>query len=157
MSYIELAETAKKTLGIEEGTAIEAIKKLMDEGRCYEPMVGFLHPIINGEKPSATQPASASEKHAKGESMTSADALWIRDHNDEEPTDKILITSPASSAEEQPKPENEISRTQHAQESKESKTKRNNPVKRPTKKKKIEREPANNNQKTLFTEAPEQI
>lgn len=156
VSYIELAETAKKTLGIEEGTAIEAIKKLMDEGRCYEPMVGF-HPIINEEKLFATKPASASEKHTKGESITSADALWIRDHNDEEPTDKLLITSPASSAEEQSKPENEISRTQHEQETKESKTKRNNLVKRLTKKKKIEREPANNNQKTLFTEAPEQI
>ena len=40
---------ARVILGIKEETAIEAIKRLMNEGRCNEPTVGFLHPIINEE------------------------------------------------------------------------------------------------------------
>ncbi len=134
----------------------ERIFYLMNEGRCYEPEVGFLHPIINEEKPSPSMPASASEKHIQRESMTSADELRIREHKDEEPKDKILITSQASSVEEQPKPENEFYKTLRVQEGKESKTKRNNPLKRLTKKMKIERGSANSNQKTLSTEAPGQ-
>ncbi len=153
VSYIELAETAKKTLGVEEETVIEEIKRLMNEGRCYEPRVGFLHPILNKEKPPDTLSASASEKYAEHESAISIDSLSVRDHEDEEPKDKILITSQASSPEELTKPENESSKTLRVQESKESRTKRNNPAKRLTKKKKIERGSANNNQKTLFTEA----
>jgi len=35
---------------IPDSPTIEAIKTLMNEGRCYEPTVGFLHPILNGEK-----------------------------------------------------------------------------------------------------------
>ncbi len=153
VSYIELAETAKKTLGIEEDIVIEAIKRLMNEGRCYEPRVGFLHPVLNKEKPPDTLPASDSENYAEHESTTSADALWIKDHEDEEPKDEVRIISQKSSSEEQLKPENESSKTLRVQENTESRTKRNSPVKRLTKKKKIERESANNNQKTLFAEA----
>ncbi len=156
VSYIELAETVKKTLGIEESAAIEVIKRLMNEGRCYEPRVGFLHPILKEEKPPDILPAAVSEKHVGLESATSTNALLIGDHKDEEPKDKTLIASQASSPEEQLKPENESSKTLHVQENKESRTKRNNPVKRLIKKKKIERGFANNNQKTLFTEAPVQ-
>ena len=58
--------------------------------------------------------------------------------------------------EEQPKPENEFYETPRVQESKKSMTKRNNPEKRSPKKKKIERKPANNSQKTLFAEPPGQ-
>jgi hypothetical protein len=121
-----------------------------------ELKIGFLHPILNEEKPPDTLPASASEKHIELESKISMDALLIRDQEVEESPDKTLIASQASSPEELPKPENESSKTHHVQESKESRTKRNNPVKRQTKKKKIDREFVNNNQKTLFTEAPSQ-
>ncbi len=152
-SYTELADTAKKILGIEENTAIEAIKRLLNEGRCYEPRVGFLHPILKEEKPPDTLPASASEKHTEHESVTSMDAPSIREHKDEEPKDKILITSRASSGEELPKPENEISKTLQIKESKESKTKPNDSIKARIRKKKMKREPVNNSQKTLFTEA----
>ena len=153
VSYTELADTAKKIFGIEENTTIEAIKSLMNEGRCYEPIVGFLHPTLKEEKPSPSLPASASEKHTEHESMTSTDALSIREHKDEEPKDEILITSRASSAEELPKPENEISKTLQIKESKESKTKPSDSIKARIRKKKIKREPVNNSQKTLFTEA----
>ena len=156
VSYAELADTARKILRIEEDMVIKAIKLLLNEGRCYEPKVGFLHPVLNEEKPPDTLPASASEKHVELESDTSIDALLIRDKEAEEPIDKTLITSQASSPEEQPKPEKESSKTLHGQESKESKTKRNSPVKRLTKKKKIERGSVNNNQKALFIEAPGQ-
>ena len=106
----------------------------------------------NGEKPSPALPASTSEKQAEHESMTSTDALSIREHKDEEPKDKILITSQVSGPEEQPKPENEISKTLQIKEGKKSKTKPNDSIKAPIRKKKIKREPVNNSQKTLFTE-----
>ncbi|HWR26468.1 MAG TPA: hypothetical protein VN316_01180 [candidate division Zixibacteria bacterium] len=153
VSYTELADTAKKILGIEENTAIEAIKRLLNEGRCYEPIVGFLHPILKEEKPSPSLPASAPEKHTEHESVTSSDALSIRERKDEEPNDKILIISQASGPEEQPKPENEISKTLQIKESKESKTKPSDSIKARIRKKKIKRKPVNNSQKTLFTEA----
>ncbi len=121
VSYTDLADTAKKILGIEE-------------------------------KPSLSLPASASEKHTEHESMTSSDAITIREHKDEEPKDKILITSQTSGPEEQPKPENEISKTLQIKESKESKTKPNDSIKTRLRKKKIKREPVNSSQKTLFTE-----
>ena len=130
VSYTELANIAKKIHGIEEDTA-----------------------ILKEEKPSPSLPASASEKHTEHESMTSTDALSIREHKDEEPKDEILITSRASSAEELPKPENEISKTLQIKESKESKTKPSDSIKARIRKKKIKREPVNNSQKTLFTEA----
>ncbi len=126
VSYIELVEIAKKNFGIEEGTAMEAIKILMNEGRCYEPMVGFLQPILKVEKSSPSLPAFASEKHTENEDMTFT--------------------------EEQPKPENEISKTLQIKESRESKTKPSNSIKARIRKKKIKREPVNNSQKTLFTE-----
>ncbi len=88
--------------------------------------------IQDNEKPPPELPETTSEKHAECGSGTSEDSLWIEDIKNEEPADKILITS------------------------KESGTKRNSPVKRPAKKKKIERGPANNNQKTLFTETSDQ-
>jgi RPA family protein len=125
VAYIELVETAREILGIKEEIAIEAIKRLMNEGRCNEPNTGFLHPIINEEKLSATLPASTSEEHTERESATSTDALWARGDKDNEPTDKTLTISPISNAEEQPKPENEISENLHLQD----KTQRNNPVK----------------------------
>ena len=137
---------------IPDGPTIEAIKTLMNEGRCYEPTVGFLHPILNSEKPSPALPASTSEKQAEYESMTPTDALSIREHKDEEPNDKILITSQASDPEEQPKPENEISKTLQKKESKKSMTKPNDSIKASIRKKKIKQEPVNSSQKTLFTE-----
>ncbi len=68
--------------------------------------------------------------------------------------EKITDTLPASVSEkpaEQPKPEKEFHEILRVQESKESKTKSNKPVKRQTKKKKTELRSANNSQKTLFT------
>ena len=99
ISYTELADIAKKNLGIED-TAIES----------------------------------------------------IRDHKDEETTHN-MITSPESGAEELSKPENEISKTRHVQDSKESKTRSNDSIKTRIRKKRIKKEPVNNSQKTLFTEA----
>lgn len=156
VGYIELVETAREILGIKEETAIEAIKRLMNEGRCNEPKIGFLHPIINEEISPATLPASTSEEHTECESTTSMCAPGTRDDKDKEPTDKTLIISPISNAEEQPKPENEFSENPHLQESKESKTQRNNPVKARKRKKKIEEEPVKKTQKALFTKVSEE-
>jgi RPA family protein len=72
--------------------------------------------------------------------------------NIKQPEDKILITSQASSPEELPIPEKEISKTRHVRESKESKTKPNDSIKARIRKKKIKQEPVNNSQKTLFPE-----
>ena len=68
VSYIELVETARD-MGIKEETAIEAIKRLMNEGRCNEPTVGFLHPIINEESANKTviPPVSGAEEGLKSE------------------------------------------------------------------------------------------
>jgi RPA family protein len=153
VSYIELVETARETLGIKEEIAIEAIKRLMNEGRCNEPKIGFLHPTVNEEKSPATLPASASEEYTEDCSMISTDAPPVRNDRDEEPRDKTLTISPISNAEEQPKPENEFSENLHLQESKKSKTQRNNPVKARKRKKKIEEEPVKKTQKALFSEA----
>lgn len=72
---------------------------------------------------------------------------------EEKPEDKILITSQASGPKEQPKLENEISEIRHLRETKESITKPKNSTKARIRKKKNKPEPANNSQKTLFTEA----
>ena len=124
VSYIELVETAREILGIKEETAIEAIKRLMNEGRCNESTVGFLHPIINEEEPLATLSPSTSEKHTELESANSTDALLIRDEKNEESTNKTVI-APVSSAEEGLKSENEIPENLNPQEIKESKTRLN--------------------------------
>lgn len=150
VGYIELIETAREILGIKKETAIEAIKRLKNEGKCNEPRVGFLHPVINEEKSPAILPASTYEKHTEFESTTSICVPWTRDDKDKEPTYKTLTISPISNAEEQPKPENEFSENLHLQESKESKTQRNNPVKSRRRKKKIEEEPVKKTQKALF-------
>jgi RPA family protein len=156
VGYIELVEAAREILGIKEETAIEAIKRLMNEGRCNEPKIGFLHPIINEERSPATLPASTYEEHTERESTTSMCAPWTRGDKDKEPTDETLTISPISNAEEQPKPENEFSETLHLQESKEPKTQLNNPVKARKRKKKIEEEPVKKTQKALFPEASEE-
>ncbi len=107
--------------------------------------------IQNNEKPLPALPETTSKKHTELKSVTSKDSLLTGNIKDEEPADRILITSQVSVVEEQPKPETEFYEILNVQESKESRAKRNNPVKR-QKKKKIERGTANNNQKTLFTE-----
>ena len=149
VSYIELVETAKE-MGIKEEKAIEAIKRLMNEGKCNEPTVGFLHPIISEEEPLATLSPSTSEKHTELESANSTDALWIRDNKNEESTNKTVTISPVSIA-EGVKPENEIPENLNPQEIKESKT-RLNPVKTRKRKKKTEEKPVRKNQKALFPE-----
>jgi uncharacterized protein len=129
VSYTELVETARVILGIKEETAIEAIKRLMNEGKCNEPTVGFLHPITNEEEPLATLSPSTSEKHTELESANSTDTLWIKDD----------------------KSENEIPENLNPQEIKESKT-RLNPVKTRKRKKKTEEKPVRKTQKALFPE-----
>ncbi len=134
VSYIELVETAREMLGIKEETAVEAIKRLMNEGRCNEPTVGFLHPIISEEEPLATLSPSTSEKHTELESANKT------------------VIAPVSSAEEGLKSENEIPENLNPQEIKESKTRLNNPAKARKRKKKTEEKPVRKTQKALFPE-----
>ena len=149
VSYIELVETAKE-MGIKEETAIEAIKRLMNEGKCNEPTVGFLHPIISEEEPLATLSPSTSEKHTEIESANSTDTLLIKDNENEESTNKTVI-APVSGAEEGLKSENELPGNLNPQEIKESKT-RLNPVKTRKRKKKTEEKLVRKTQKALFPE-----
>ncbi|MCX9080928.1 MAG: hypothetical protein OIN83_01895 [Candidatus Methanoperedens sp.] len=58
---------------------IDPMKSLMNEGRCQETKVGFL---LKEEKPSFALPASATEKHAACESITSPDSLLIREQKE---------------------------------------------------------------------------
>lgn len=134
VSYIELVETAREILGIKEETAIEAIKRLMNEGRCNESRVGFLHPIISEEEPLATLSLSTSEEHTEIESANKT------------------VIAPVSGAEEGLKSENEITENLNSQEIKESKTRLSNPVKTRKRKKKTEEKLARKTQKALFPE-----
>ena len=152
---IQQCETPKEPSPFQEQDipdkpTIDSMKSLMNEGRCQETKVGFL---LIEEKPSFALPASATEKHAECEYMTSPDSLSIGEQKEEEPEDKFLIASQASGPKEQPRLENEISETRHVRETKESITKPKNSTKARIRKKKNKQEPVNNSQKTLFTEA----
>lgn len=151
VGYADLEDSAKETFGLEEGTAIEAIEIPLIEGRCHEPQVGVLHPVLMEEKPSPSQPASVSGMNTAHESMAPMYALSIRENKDEEPKEEFSFTSKPSIAVALPKPESEMPKTLQVKETKESKTKPDS-IKARIRKKKIRQEPTNNSQKTLFTE-----
>ncbi|NJD52515.1 MAG: hypothetical protein FIB07_06550 [Candidatus Methanoperedens sp.] len=101
VSYIELVETAREILGIKEETAIEAIKRLMDEGRCNEPIVGFLHPIINEEEPLAAS-SSTSEIDTERDSEN-LNPQEIKEH-------KTRLNNPVKSRKRKKKTEEKVMR-----------------------------------------------
>ncbi len=122
-------ETVAKTLKRVQKSQLPEAEKEKFRQICKEALTK----LINMPQETSAPIHETSEKHTELESVTSKDSLWIEKIKEEEP-------------------ENEFYETLRVPESKESRTKRINPVKRLTKKKKIERRPANINQKTLFTD-----
>jgi RPA family protein len=139
-------ETATKTLERVEKSQLPEAEKEKYRQICKNALTKLVYmpqetnvPIHETpEIPTPHQEEHIPEEHTEHESMNSMDALF---------------TLHASSVEELPKPKNEISKTLQIKDSKESKTKPNDPIKARIRKKKIKQEPVSNSQKTLFTEA----
>lgn len=94
-------DAAREIPGIKEEMAIEAIKRLMDEGRCNEPIVGFLHPVMNEEEPLAAS-SSTSEIDTEPDSEN-LNPQEIKEH-------KTRLNNPVKSRKRKKKTEEKVMR-----------------------------------------------
>jgi len=148
-------ETAARTIERVEKSQLPEVEKEKYRQMCRDALTKLIYMPQETSIPqreTSKDPAPLQEQDIPDMPIIETpDGSELKDSMNEEPEEKISITSQPLIAEELPEPENEISKTLQIKESKE-KNKPNASIKTRIRKKRIKQEPVNNSQKTLFTE-----